>query len=136
MTSMNKLRLSQEVLDSTKEQLISLQEREDTDVLVTEIDDEDDNNEEGEEDDELESGIVVAKNISLETYLNYSKGEARLTVKMRFLNGKVIIYEIPIGPHAAAIGEINRQVILWHSNISTLGERKIIRLDSSIRSEH
>src|ERR1043166_3350210 len=125
MTSTNKLRLSKEVLDLAKEQLISLQEREDTDALVTEIDDEEGDNEE-EEEDELESGIVVATNISLETYLNYYKGEARLTVKMRLLNGKVTIYEVPLGPHSAIAGEIGKFMGIWHNNLTVLGERDVI----------
>ena len=68
MASTNRLRLNQEVLNSAKEQLIALQERKDTNALVTEIDDND-----NEEENELESGIIVATNISLETSLNYYK---------------------------------------------------------------
>ncbi|GES84360.1 hypothetical protein RCL_jg6979.t1 [Rhizophagus clarus] len=78
------------ILESAKEQLVALQEREDTGVLVIEIDNEDDGNKEDE--DELEGGIIVPRNISLETYLNYYKGEARLTVDTRLLDGNYYSY--------------------------------------------
>ncbi|GBB92081.1 hypothetical protein RclHR1_01960031 [Rhizophagus clarus] len=126
MASTNKLRLGKKVLESAKEQLIALQEREDTGVLVTEIDNEDDDNEEEEEEDKLESGIIVATNISLETYQNYYKEEAKLTVDMRLLDGNVIIYEVPLGPHAAVGGEFTRLMIMWYNNLMVFGDRNVI----------
>ncbi|PKC06475.1 hypothetical protein RhiirA5_419526 [Rhizophagus irregularis] len=77
--SMTKLRLNREVLNSAEERLLTFQQGEDTGVLATETEEED--SEEEEEKDELESGIVVARNISLNNYLNYRNGETgfRLT---------------------------------------------------------
>ncbi|RIA98322.1 hypothetical protein C1645_750248 [Glomus cerebriforme] len=136
-----RLKLGRKTLDSAKEQLLALQEREVTEVLVTEgvvIEEK----EEEEEEEELETGIVVAKNISLETYLNYHKQETGLTVDMRLLDGNVIIYEVPLGPHAAVAGEIGKLMGIWHNNLTILGERDVIvdrntvvRPDASIQPD-
>src|ERR1044071_4703456 len=85
-TPKTKLKLESEVLDSAMRKLTELQEKEDTEVLITEVTEEEvaemkvdemkvAETEVAEMEEEtmnrLENGIVVARNISVEAFLKY-----------------------------------------------------------------
>ncbi|GBC03828.1 hypothetical protein RclHR1_05350002 [Rhizophagus clarus] len=122
---MTKFRIKREVLNSAEERLLTFQQREDTGVLATEAEEEEVSEEE-EEENELESGIVIARNISLKNYLDYRNGETRFTVDTRLLDGKVIIYEAPLSIHGAVAGEFTTRMRFWHNNLVACGERDVI----------
>ncbi len=129
-----KLRLDSEVLESVKEKLIELQEREDTEVLAMEEEITEEEVAKEETMNELENGIVVARNISLKAFLNYK--ETGLTVNMRLLDGKVIIHEVPLGSHGALAGEIVGQMKMWYNDLIVFGERDVIvDMNSVLRSD-
>jgi hypothetical protein len=116
-TLKTKLRISPKVLDSAKEQLFELLEKEDTEELVTDREvtqEEIDEEEEEPVDDEFENGIVATRNISLDAFLNYNENNV---VKMSLLEGKVIIHEVQNGPHAVVAGEITGQIKIWYNQI-------------------
>src|SRR5437868_2509417 len=84
-----KLKLNSEVLDSAMRELTELQEKEDTGMLITEVTEEEVAEMEvemevaemevaemeGETMNRLENGIVVARNISVEAFVNYREAE-------------------------------------------------------------
>src|SRR5436190_2242342 len=83
-----KLRLEARVIDSAKKKLIELQEKVDTEKLVTEVEDAEEDTEEkvAEEEEtvnELENGVIIARNISLAAFLNYRE----VRPKMRLIDG-------------------------------------------------
>jgi hypothetical protein len=74
----------------------------------------------------LESGIVIARNISLNNYLNYHNSEKGFTVDMRLLDGKVIIYETPLSIHGAVAGEFTKRMTFWHNDLVAFGEQMLL----------
>ena len=45
---------------------------------------------------------------------------------MHLLDGKVVIYKVPPGPHAAIAGEIGKFMGIWHNNLTVLGNQDVI----------
>ena len=76
-----RLKLLQELLDSAKERLLGQN-------LPAE-------------------GIVLARNILLESYQNFCKAEKNLPVKIRLVNREIVAYEISLGFHGTVAGEVS-----------------------------
>ncbi|CAB4390998.1 unnamed protein product [Rhizophagus irregularis] len=93
-----KLRISPELLDSARERLLEPSPPE---------------------------GVVLARNISLESYQNFCKAEKNLPVKIRLVNGEVVAYEIPLGPHGTVAGEVSALIRGWSDEITCTAEEDI-----------
>ncbi|RIA87886.1 hypothetical protein C1645_853435 [Glomus cerebriforme] len=133
-TLKTKFRLTSKVLDSAREKLLELLEKEDTEELVTDrkVTQEEIDEEEEVTVDDLENGIIVTRNISLDAFLKYR--ETGPTVKMSLLEGKVIVHEVQLGSHAVVAGEIVGQMKIWHNYLMVFSGRNVIvgRNDSFI----
>ncbi|RGB25792.1 hypothetical protein C1646_771271 [Rhizophagus diaphanus] len=95
----SRLRLSQELLDSVKERLL--------------------------EPNPPAEGVVLARNISLESYQNFCKAEKNIPVKIRLVNGEVVAYEIPLGPHGTAAGTVAASIARWCDEVTCTAEEDI-----------
>jgi len=94
-----RLKLLQELLDSAKERLLGQ--------------------------NPPAEGIVLARNISLESYQNFCKAEKNLPVKIRLVNGEIVAYEIPLGPHGTVAGELSALIRGWSNQIICTAEDDI-----------
>jgi hypothetical protein len=94
-----KLRISQELLDSAKERLL--------------------------EPSPPAEGVVLARNMLLESYQNFCKAEKNLPVKIRLVNGEVVAYEMPLGPHGTVAGEVSALIRGWSDEITCTAEEDI-----------
>src|SRR5688572_66629 len=86
-TMLSRLRLPQELLDSAKERLLGQ--------------------------DPPAEGVVLARSISLESYQKFCEAEKNLPVKIRLVNGEVVAYEVPLGPHGTAASQVCQQISRW-----------------------
>ena len=88
-------------------------------------------------------GIVVASNVPRETYLKFCDGEPKVPVKHRFVDGKVIAYEIPLDPHSVVQGVLTGEMYTWNRcELDVMGEtdvtvntRDVYRPDACIRPQ-
>ena len=88
-------------------------------------------------------GIVVASNVPRETYLEFCNGEPKVSVKHRFVDGKVIAYEIPLNPHSVVQGVLTGEMYTWNRcELDVMGEtdvtvntRDVYRPDACIRPQ-
>jgi len=94
-----RLRLPQELLDSAKERLLGQ--------------------------DPPAEGVVLARNISLESYQKFCEAEKNLPVKIRLVNGEVIAYEVPLGPHGTTAIQVTQQILRWCYQITGTAEEDI-----------
>src|SRR6185312_4974654 len=86
-------------------------------------------------------GIVVASNVPRETYLKFCAGESKVSVKHRFVDGKVIAHDLPLDPHSAIQGALTGEMYTWNrSELCVMGEtditvntRDVYRPDACIR---
>lgn len=57
-----------------------------------------------------EEEVVLAKNVSLESYVKFCEAKNNLPIKTRSINGNVVAYELPLTPHGAAASEVYRSM--------------------------
>ncbi|RUS20340.1 hypothetical protein BC937DRAFT_95457 [Endogone sp. FLAS-F59071] len=56
------------------------------------------------------SDIVIAENVSLDSYLNYAEQDDKHPVRFRLENGTILAHEVPSHPHAAAQGRVTKWI--------------------------
>ncbi|GBB97658.1 hypothetical protein RclHR1_03030002 [Rhizophagus clarus] len=95
----SRLSLSQELLNSAKERLLGQ--------------------------DPPAEGVVLARNISLESYQKFCEAEKNLPVKIRLVNGEIIAYELPLGPHGTAAFHVGALMNKWCNQITGTAEEDI-----------
>jgi len=128
-TSKSKLRLTSEVLESAREELLKQLALEDTEELVTEreVTQEEIDQVEEEPENEWENGIIVERNISLDAFFKYQENNEGInTVKMSLLEGKVVIHEVPLGIYGVVAGEVIGQMRVWYNRLNTFHDRNVI----------
>ncbi|CAG8670423.1 11080_t:CDS:1 [Acaulospora morrowiae] len=85
-------------------------------------------------------GIVIDREISLETYLGFCDKEPRISVKYRLADGTIEAYEMPVDLHAVVQAKLIGIVDNWNDQLQVFGEldiivgsRMVYRPDISIR---
>jgi hypothetical protein len=68
-----------------------------------------------------QEGIILAENISFESYVNFCETEPKLPVRIRLINGKVIAYEVLLGPHSSASFQVCFLICNWDNEQLTGG---------------
>ncbi|CAB5394807.1 unnamed protein product [Rhizophagus irregularis] len=53
--------------------------------------------------DPPERGVILAENISFESFQNFCETEPKLPVKIRLVNGTIVAYEVTLTPHGSAV---------------------------------
>ena len=71
----------------------------------------------GQEDDSVSREIILARNVSIESYIKYSNSHKPL-VKICLAGGNVIAYEVPLGSHAAAAYNAATSMANWHPGLA------------------
>jgi hypothetical protein len=64
-----------------------------------------------------ERGVILAENVSLESYAKFCESEPKLPVKIRLVNGKIIAYEVTLAPHAVAVFEVSAMLHRWSEQL-------------------
>ncbi|CAG8597546.1 15944_t:CDS:1, partial [Dentiscutata heterogama] len=77
--------------------------------------------------EEFVKPIIIAKNVSLETYTEYCKAERKLPVKIRLIDGNIIAYEVPLTDHGVVVSKFLILINNWDDQlISAFGEDLIL----------
>src|SRR5262249_10673272 len=53
-----------------------------------------------------EPGIIIKENISMEAFLRFIDKEPKLLFKIRLIDGRIIAYEVPGGPHSKTANRV------------------------------
>ncbi|CAG8501786.1 20108_t:CDS:1 [Racocetra fulgida] len=93
--STTSFRLSKELLNQTRDQLLIFQQS----------------------DNEEMKPVIIAKNVSLETYIKYCKAERKLPVSIRLVDGNIQAYEVPLASHAVVSNEISFLIRNWSNQL-------------------
>ncbi|CAH1767886.1 6176_t:CDS:2 [Entrophospora sp. SA101] len=85
-------------------------------------------------------GIIIDREVSRRTHLEFSESEPRVSAKYRLINGKIEAYEIPLNPHGLAQGKLTAIMDNWNdqllviSNLDVIvGTRNVYRHDISVQ---
>ncbi|CAG8473053.1 3687_t:CDS:1 [Diversispora eburnea] len=71
-------------------------------------------------------GIIIDKNVSLSTYLEFCKGEPSISVKHHLIDGKIEAYEMPLDPHSLIQAKLTNIMDNWNDQLLAMGETDII----------
>ncbi|CAG8846253.1 13739_t:CDS:1, partial [Racocetra persica] len=71
-------------------------------------------------------GIIIDKEVSLKTYLEFCKGEPSISVKHHLIDGKIEAYEMPLDHHASVQGMLTGIMFNWNNQLRVIGEIDII----------
>ncbi|CAG8760213.1 6468_t:CDS:1 [Dentiscutata erythropus] len=97
--STTRLQLRKKDLNSARERLLAFQQ-------------------ENMEAEEFVKPIIIAKNVSLETYTKYCKAERKLPVKIRLIDGNIIAYEVTLADHGVVVCEISNLIYGWDDQLN------------------
>ncbi|CAG8760707.1 10841_t:CDS:2, partial [Racocetra persica] len=89
--STTSFRLNKELLNQTRNQLLIFQQN----------------------DNEEMKPVIIAENVSLETYIKYCKAERKLPVSIRLVDGNIQAYEVPLTSHGGVSSEISFLISNW-----------------------
>ncbi|CAG8649511.1 uncharacterized protein OCT59_007715 [Rhizophagus irregularis] len=67
--------------------------------------------------DPPERGVILAENISLESFQNFCETEPKLPVKIRLVNGTIVAYEVTLTPHGSAVCNVNGLAYDWSKQL-------------------
>ncbi|CAG8723066.1 23373_t:CDS:1 [Racocetra persica] len=88
-------RLSKELLNRTRDQLLIFQQSDNEDMKP----------------------VIIAENVSLETYIKYCKAERKPPVSIRLVDGNIQAYEVPLTSHAVVSNEISFLIRNWSNQL-------------------
>src|SRR5437764_596370 len=71
-------------------------------------------------------GIVIDKEVSLNTYLKFCESEPRIIVKYCLIDRKIEAYDMPDESHASVHGKLNYIMGGWNDQLSISIERDVI----------
>jgi hypothetical protein len=73
-----------------------------------------------------EGGVILDRNISLESYVKYRETEEDHSVQIRLLDGEIIAYELPLKPHGSAVIQVSSSLYSWSNLITGSSEDDLI----------
>nr|CAG8651488.1 7246_t:CDS:1 [Entrophospora candida] len=71
-------------------------------------------------------GIIIDREVSRRTYVEFSESEPRVSAKYRLINGKIEAYKIPLNPHGLAQGKLIAIMGNWNDQLLVLGSLDVI----------
>ncbi|CAG8615029.1 7776_t:CDS:1 [Racocetra fulgida] len=101
-------RLSKEPLTKAREQLLTFQQDEKMEI------------------NENMKPIIIAENVSLDSYIKHRKTERKLPVRIRLVDGNVQAYEVPLSSHGAVAFKIGHLICNWYPLIGIDNEDLIV----------
>ncbi|RUS32083.1 hypothetical protein BC938DRAFT_476331 [Jimgerdemannia flammicorona] len=77
--------------------------------------------------DKEQREIVIVDNVTVHNYLKFVDSEPKLSAKIGLMNGKVVVYDIPLLPHGQVVAEIIGGFSTWGGlNFRTAAEVDLI----------
>ncbi|CAG8672041.1 11807_t:CDS:1 [Acaulospora morrowiae] len=77
--------------------------------------------------------IIIAENVTLEAYIKFCKTERKLPVSIRFIDGKVIAYEVPLSEHGKVSDMISFLIRTWNREDLIVSQNSYLTADATIR---
>ncbi|CAG8456824.1 3829_t:CDS:2 [Acaulospora morrowiae] len=107
------LRLRKELLNLARDRLLAVQQEEKMEAS-----------------EDIEQ-IIIAGNVSLEAYIKFCKTVQKLPVNIRFVDGKVVAYEVPLANHGKVSGMITFLIRTWNHQLFSITREDLIVSQSS-----